>query len=74
MIAREHANDNAVQTKLEQAIGECPGPTSGDPWWQRRRHLTMMEYGAMRAIDGRPLWPAAAEYLRHQNDMDRFLP
>jgi hypothetical protein len=74
MSATPPANDNAVRTDLERAIGECPGPMSGDPWWQRRRHLTMMEYGTMRAADGRPIWPAAAEYVRHQNEMDRFLP
>lgn len=67
------ANDDEVKTELEAALDACPGPMSSDPWWQRRRHLTMMEYGAMRTADGHPVWPQAAEYVRHQNEIDRLL-
>lgn len=69
----EAANDDEPRTALEAALMACPGPSSGDPWWHRRRHLVMMEYGSMTDGSGRPTWPAAAEYVRHQMEADRAL-
>lgn len=67
------ANDDDARTELELAMLACPGPTSGDRWWRRRRHLVMMEYGSRLDDDGRPRWPDAAEYVRHQQEADAAL-
>lgn len=69
----DHANDNVRETELERAIRECPGPGSSDPWWQRRRHLVMMDYGRRTDPQEVPLWPQAAEYVRHQETFDRIM-
>ncbi len=67
------ANDDEANTTLVMALAACPGPSSGDPWWSHRRHLVMMEYGSLVDADGLPLWPAAAEYVRHQREVDDAL-
>lgn len=65
------ANDDQIETELEAALRACPGPRSADPWWSRHRHHVLMRFGAMTDGDGEVLWPAAAEYARHQEDFER---
>lgn len=67
------ANDDLAETELEAALNACPGPGSGMPWWQHRRHLVMMDYGRRRDQNGNPTWPQAAEYVRHQDNIDQVL-